>query len=59
MTRKEYNKAVDLHADGLYRFILKSMKDSDSAKDVVQDVFGSCCLLAGGPPESNFYQLFV
>lgn len=39
MTRKEYNNAVDLYADGLYRFILKSMNDSDSAKDVVQDVF--------------------
>jgi len=39
MTRKEYNIAVDLHADGLYRFILKSMHDSDAAKDVVQDVF--------------------
>lgn len=39
MTRKEYNTAVDMHADGLYRFILKSMNDSESAKDVVQDVF--------------------
>ncbi len=39
MTRKEYNKTVDLYADGLYRFILKSMNDSESAKDVVQDVF--------------------
>jgi len=39
MTRKEYNSAVDKFADGLYRFILKSMNDSESAKDVVQDVF--------------------
>jgi len=39
MTRTEYNKTVDKHADGLYRFILKSMKDTDAAKDVVQDVF--------------------
>jgi len=39
MTRSEYNKAVDIHADGLYRFMLKSMKDEDAAKDVVQDVF--------------------
>ncbi len=39
MTRKEYNTAVDLHADGLYRFILKSMSDTEAAKDVVQDVF--------------------
>ena len=39
MTRTEYNKAVDNHADGLYRFILKGMKDIDASKDVVQDVF--------------------
>lgn len=39
MTRREYNNAVDQHADALYRFILKSMGDSDAAKDVVQDVF--------------------
>lgn len=39
MTRKEYNITVDLHADGLYRFIRKSMNDSESAKDVVQEVF--------------------
>jgi len=39
MTRTEYNTTVDNHADGLYRFILKSMKDVDAAKDVVQDVF--------------------
>ncbi len=39
MTRKEYNNTVDLYADGLYRFILKSMNDRESAKDVVQDVF--------------------
>ena len=39
MTRAEYNKTVDKHADGLYRFILKSMKHKDAAKDVVQDVF--------------------
>ena len=39
MTRNEYNKAVDLYADGLYRFILRSMNDSEAAKDVVQDVF--------------------
>jgi RNA polymerase sigma factor (sigma-70 family) len=39
MTVKEYNKAVDDHADGLYRFILKNLKDSDRANDVVQDAF--------------------
>ncbi len=39
MTRNEYNTAVDQYADGLYRFILKNMRDSESARDVVQDVF--------------------
>jgi RNA polymerase sigma-70 factor (ECF subfamily) len=39
MTVKEYNKAVDDHADALYRFILKSLKDRDRANDLVQDSF--------------------
>jgi RNA polymerase sigma factor (sigma-70 family) len=30
---------VDAHADGLYRFILKHIKDKDIAKDIVQDTF--------------------
>ncbi|MDQ3099841.1 MAG: RNA polymerase sigma factor [Bacteroidota bacterium] len=39
MTLAEYNKAVDLHADGIYRFALKHMRDEDVAKDVVQESF--------------------
>jgi len=39
MTLKEYNSCVDLYADGLFRFALKTMCDSDKAKDVVQDTF--------------------
>ncbi len=39
MTSKEYNKCVDEHADGLYRFILKNMRDEEEARDVVQDSF--------------------
>jgi RNA polymerase sigma factor (sigma-70 family) len=39
MTTSEYNKCVDEHADGLYRFILKNMKDEEEARDVVQDSF--------------------
>ena len=39
MTRSEYNKSVDLHADGLYRFLLKNTGNEDTAKDIVQDVF--------------------
>lgn len=39
MTVKEYNKAVEEYSDGVYRFILKNIKDSDRASDVVQDSF--------------------
>ena len=39
MTTQEYNQCVDLHADGVYRFILKSIRDTETAKDVVQDAF--------------------
>jgi RNA polymerase sigma factor (sigma-70 family) len=39
MTVEEYNKIVDLYADGVYRFILKNTRDSDKAKDIIQDTF--------------------
>lgn len=39
MTATEYNKAVDFYADGLYRFVLKNIKDEDEARDIVQDTF--------------------
>lgn len=39
MTVREYNQCVEKHADGLYRFILKNIKDSDKANDIVQDSF--------------------
>jgi RNA polymerase sigma-70 factor (ECF subfamily) len=39
MTAKEYNQAVELYADGVYRFILKNMKDDERSRDVVQDSF--------------------
>lgn len=39
MTVEQYNESVELYADGLYRFILKSIKDSDKAKDIIQDSF--------------------
>ena len=39
MTAQEYNRTVDEHADGVYRFILHNIKDKDDAKDVVQDSF--------------------
>ncbi len=39
MTVKEYNQCVDLYADGVYRFILKNIKDEENARDIVQDAF--------------------
>ncbi len=39
MTLAEYNTAVDLHADGIYRFAVKHLRDADRAKDVVQESF--------------------
>jgi RNA polymerase sigma-70 factor (ECF subfamily) len=39
MTSQEYNECVDQHADGLYRFILKNLRDEEEARDVVQDAF--------------------
>lgn len=39
MTVEEYNQSVDDHADGIFRFILKNMRDEDKANDVVQDTF--------------------
>lgn len=35
----EYNRCVDLYADGLYRFIVKSLKHEEDAKDIVQNAF--------------------
>lgn len=39
MNIEDYNKAVDLYSDGVYRFILKNIKNSEKAKDIVQDTF--------------------
>ncbi|HEX2394612.1 MAG TPA: RNA polymerase sigma factor [Bacteroidales bacterium] len=39
MTVAEYNKSVDDHSDGIYRFILKNLKCQDKARDVVQDTY--------------------
>ena len=39
MTITEYNLCVENHADGIYRFILKNLRDPDMAQDVVQDSF--------------------
>jgi RNA polymerase sigma-70 factor (ECF subfamily) len=39
MTINEYNNCVNQYADGVFRFILKNIKDEDRAKDIVQDAF--------------------
>ena len=39
MTVEEYNRCVEDHSDGLYRFILKNIRDSEKAEDIVQDSF--------------------
>jgi len=36
---EEYNKAVDLYSDNVFRFILKSIKDRERAQDIVQDSY--------------------
>ncbi len=39
MTKDEYNIAVREHANALYGFGLKFLRDSENAQDIVQDVF--------------------
>ena len=39
MTASEYDACVTKHADNLYRFALKSLRDSEQAKDIVQESF--------------------
>jgi RNA polymerase sigma factor (sigma-70 family) len=39
MTAREYNSAVDQYSDNIYRFVLKHLKNSEVAKDVVQETF--------------------
>lgn len=39
MTVTEYNSCADLYSDGVYRFILKNIKDDDTANDIVQESF--------------------
>lgn len=39
MNRAQYNRCVDQYADGLYRFVLASLRNREEAEDVVQDCF--------------------
>ena len=39
MTEKEYNNCVKEYADSVYRFILKNLRNSEDARDVIQSAF--------------------
>lgn len=39
LTVQEYNTIVKLYSDNLFRYSVKSISDSEAAKDVVQNVF--------------------
>ncbi len=39
MSIEHFNRCVDDHSDGVYRFILKNIKDEEKARDIVQDAF--------------------
>lgn len=39
MTVTEYNRCVDRFSDNVYRFVLKSLRDTETARDVVQESF--------------------
>ena len=39
MTIKEFNTAVDLWSDRIYRFLLKNTRDANTAQDLVQESF--------------------
>lgn len=47
MSRVSYNEWVDSFADGVYRFALKNTKDSEQAKDLVQDAFAKLWIKKG------------
>lgn len=39
MSKAKYNRWVDEFADSIYRFALKNTRDTEVAKDLVQDAF--------------------
>lgn len=39
MTAKEYNTAVDMYADNVFRFVMKHVKNEMSAQDIMQEAF--------------------
>lgn len=39
VSEKDFQLYVKLHSDGLFRYLIKNLGDSDAAKDVLQDTF--------------------
>lgn len=39
MTEQDYNDCVDSHSDGVYRFIVKNIRNTEDARDIVQSAF--------------------
>ncbi len=39
MTTGEYNSCVDRYSDHIFRFVLKSLKDEEISRDIVQESF--------------------
>ena len=39
MTELDYNYCVDKHSNGVYRFILKNLRSTQDAEDIVQSAF--------------------
>lgn len=39
MTEKEYNLCIDNYSDSAFLFLVKNIKDSDAAKDILQEAF--------------------
>lgn len=53
MTVSEFNSCVDNYADNLYRFILKTVRDKDIAKDIVQDTYEKMWLKVSDVESTN------
>ena len=39
MTEQDYNNCVDEHSNGVYRFIVKNIRNTQDAEDIVQSAF--------------------
>ncbi len=47
MTTAQYNQCVEMYSDGVYRFILKNIRDEEKARDVVQESFEKMWIKVG------------